>query len=396
MQMRPLNYHIAGIQAVIGDIISMQEWAERAQIPNRKGAGILSGETIERILGIRSKSWDFPLFSDQSLVARVAASALESAAMRPQEIDAVLLVTCTPYQVLLDQDAFYLLRSLGIPDQVVPMQLSAGCAGLARAMAMASQISARNVLIVTYNLASLMAHDEETPVADLYRENIKHPLGSMLWTSPAIFSDAAAALVLRQSTEHAGHVLYTRDSQSFGDESGFEDPLIHVLAGGARCPATSKAAAALAPYGMSGEQVKRYYTTGMMLNHEALNRLRPGYLEEVKRIYTHQASPALIADFVKLACFPIDKTPSNAQELGNLVTPCTIKLLHDDLLAGRVNERDELCFSVVGAGPERGTFLIRVGPVAATPFEAEPPVLLPQIQSQASSARRDPAQQQRG
>ena len=48
---------------------------------------------------------------------------------------------------------------------------------------------------------------------------------------------------------------------------------------------------------------------GMMLNHKNLSHHRPDYLQETRRIYTHQASPRLV-------------------------------------------------FTVVGAGPERGAFIL--------------------------------------
>ncbi len=35
-------------------------------------------------------------------------------------------------------------------------------------------------------------------------------------------------------------------------------------------------------------------------------------------------------------------------------------MLHDDLAAGRLAENDTICVSVVGAGPERGAFLLPV------------------------------------
>jgi 3-oxoacyl-[acyl-carrier-protein] synthase-3 len=369
---RILHHRIDGAQATTGKVLSIEEWAQHARIPHRKREGVLSGAEIEHILGIRSKSWDPALFRDPTLVVEIAASALASAAMRPDEVDAAIVVTCTPYEVLLDQDSFRLLRMLGIPDHVVPIQCAAGCAGLARAMWIASQLDARNVLILAYNLPSLITEDEEGRLSSLYRTNTVHPMGEMLWTSPAIFSDAAAALVVRRTEAPTGIALYSRDSQRLGDEPGFTDPLIHVLGGGAKHPLTKAGGRELMSFGMAGEHVKRYYTAGMMRNHHSLNSARPGYVRAVKRIYTHQASPALIEDFTRRAELPSDKTPTNAARLGNLVTPCTIQLFHDDLLSGAAVEGDELCFSVVGAGPERGAFILPVGPIAAKPFARSP------------------------
>jgi 3-oxoacyl-[acyl-carrier-protein] synthase-3 len=359
--LKELNYEIQGISALIGKVISIDEWARRARIPNCKGPGILDGKTVERVLGIQAKSWDPELFQDLQPVVAVARTALESARLRPEEVEAAIVVTCTPYQLMLDQDTFNLCRALRLPDSVVPLQLGAGCAGLARAMAAAAMLDVDNVLIVTYSIPSQLAGDFQGGVNELYRHNDAHPFGSRLWASPGIFSDGAAAVVLRRRPDAQGVVLYSRDALAFGDEPGFEDPLIHVPGGGARHPPGTPKAAELCCFGMNGEQVKRYYTKGMMLNHKALREARPSYVQDAERIYTHQASPALVDEFTRLAELPAGKAPTNARELGNLVSPCTAKMLHDDVLTGRVRNGQTICISVVGAGPERGAFLLPLG-----------------------------------
>ena len=329
-------------------------------MPNRKGPGFLDGPVVERLLGIQSKSWDPELFGKIETIEGVAREALRSARLAASEIDTVLVVTCSPYETMLDQDAFRLMRMLGIPDHVPPVMLSAGCAGLARAAAVLSRMRATNALVITYSLASCVTGDGKGGVGEHYLQNSTHPLGSMLWASPGIFSDAAAALVFQHDPAASGLVIYSRDSQSFGDEPGFVDPLIHYLGGGANHPPGTPGAAALSCYGMKSDAVKHYYTKGMLLNHHSLLAERPEYVNDVRRIYTHQARPALVESFVKLADLPVDKAPSNAHEYGNLVSPCTAKMLHDDVAAGRLKACDTICISVVGAGPERGALLMPV------------------------------------
>lgn len=363
---RTLAYRIDGLHSLIGKVLTIEQWADKLQVPNRKTEGTLSGTDISRILGIFGKSWEPDLFRDSATITQVARQALLSAQMSPAEVDAVLIVTCTPYEIMLDQDSFRLLREIGIPDHVVPIQLGAGCAGLARAIGIASQLQANNVLIVSYNVPSLLSESDAGAMVDLYRDNPDHPFRHILWTSPAIFSDAAAALVLRRTEKATGFSIYSRDSLRFGDGPGFLDPLIHYYGGGASRPLHQQGAVSSAVYAMAGDQVKRYYTDGMMLNHHNLEAACPDYLSKVKRIYTHQASPALIAEFMSRAHLPPNKAPTNAAQLGNLVTPCTMRLMHDDVLAGVVNEGEEVCFSVVGAGPERGAFVLPVGPIQTT------------------------------
>ena len=50
----------------------------------------------------------------------------------------------------------------------------------------------------------------------------------------------------------------------------------------------------------------------------------------------------------------------NVVKYGNLVSTSTIKLLDDDIAAGALPRGDEICISVVGSGPERGTFIVPV------------------------------------
>src|SRR5258708_38249198 len=90
----------------------------------------------------------------------------------------------------------------------------------------------------------------------------------------------------------------------------------------------------------------------MMLNHGALEAALPGYVDRVRRIYTHQASPALVEEFARLADLPSYKAPSNARQFGNLVSASTTKMLHDDLFRGEIADRDLVSASAVGAEPE--------------------------------------------
>lgn len=175
--LRPLEYAITGAAALIGKVIDIDEWARMAQIPNRKGPGVLDGAAVSRILNIHGKSWDPVLFRKIETVTAVAAAALDSAHLRAADVDAALVVTCSPYETMLDQDSFRILRALGVPDHVAPMQLSAGCAGLARAASVASILNAENILVLTYSTPSLVTGDGHGSINPNYLHNTLHPLG---------------------------------------------------------------------------------------------------------------------------------------------------------------------------------------------------------------------------
>ncbi|MFC5410095.1 3-oxoacyl-[acyl-carrier-protein] synthase III C-terminal domain-containing protein [Larkinella bovis] len=356
---RTVQLAIAGLSSYVADPTPIADWAESFQIPDRKDPSkFLDGPMVEKVLGVRSKSWAPEVFQNQEVVTQVAREALANAQVSARQVDAVLVVTCSPYQVLLDQDAFYFLKSLQIPDSVVPLQLGAGCAGMARAMQLATQLAAENILIVAYSLSSLYT---QTP---LYKQNPVHPLGRSLWMSSALFSDGASAVLLRKTGYRGGLAFYSRDSLAFGAEGGFDDPLIHYMGGGALNPPGQENSEELSCFGMAGDRVKEYYMKGMLLNHQTLLQNRPNYLTEVRKIYTHQASPVLTNGFLnhlmESCAIPRSKFGVNVETYGNLVATSTVKLLHDDMTSGAAQTGDEICISVVGAGPERGAFITRL------------------------------------
>jgi 3-oxoacyl-[acyl-carrier-protein] synthase-3 len=123
---------------------------------------------------------------------------------------------------------------------------------------------------------------------------------------------------------------------------------------------------------MNAPEIARYYSGGMMLNHQALEAARPGYLNDVHRVYTHQANPRLVEEFVEQTGLTAEQAPSNVRQLGNTVSPSTLALLHADQTNGSLAYGDRACFSVVGSGPERGAFITPIRIPALRQVESLP------------------------
>lgn len=355
MTYRSISYSIDSVATVLGANISADEWAKALKVADRKNPGRhLTGADVIRITGVERKSWDPALFSDFEPIARAAESALERANVLRSEIDAVVLVTSTPFYPQLSMDGFELLRRLRLPDHLPPIQLQAGCAAVARAMHVLGHMHAERALIIAYEVSSPYM------TSRVYYSNEAHPLKDHLWMSGALFGDGAGAMVLRRQPQPTGFSFYSRDSLAFGDAPGFEDPLIHYPGGGAMFPPGSEGAEELAAYGMNGPATRQYYLRGMMLNHATFQRVLPDYVANTKRIYMHQASPRLVDEVRSVMIHEkgvrAEQLPTHARQLGNIVAPATLKLLDDDWQRGDVARGDYVCFSVVGAGPERGGF----------------------------------------
>ncbi|MGW7513995.1 3-oxoacyl-[acyl-carrier-protein] synthase III C-terminal domain-containing protein [Streptomyces sp. NPDC054796] len=360
---QPFPYEIAGLATLVPEPVPIEEWAEKMKVPHRHRPGEhLTGEEMRNILGIRAKSWDPEVLGDIDGMVGLGGEALRSAGVAPSEVGAFIALPCTPYEVMLDQDAFKISRRLGLDDTLVPLQMTAGCAGLARAAAVASQLDVDAVLILTYSVPSVLAGSPEGHLNDLYRFNTRHPDSDTMWATAGTFSDSASALVLKRTRDDGtgtdtgtGTVLYSRDTDTFG-----ENPLVRHYAGGLNHPPGTASSEELSCFGLDGPALADFYARAMMLNHRDLSASLPGYEDTVARVYTHQASPALVESFRDAAGLDPDKAPSNAREFGNLITTATTKMLHDDLHTGRVANGDLVCLSVVGAGPERGALIARV------------------------------------
>ncbi len=352
--MLPHGFMIRATGSRVGQSLDLETFADWIRLPMRGDpTRFMDGATMKKLVGIRSKSWDLELFRDPETVAAVGRGVIEAAAWRASDIDLLVTVTCTPYGLRLDQDAFLFARALGLRDEVAVVHFSSGCGGMARVFEHLRGVSARRVLVLTYSAVSpLMTLPDGSP-NHLYRDNDVHPSGSVAWFSPALFSDGAAALALQRSDERQGLCSYSRGGDC-------EDPLVRFDGGGAQRPPGHPECEAYSVFTMSGDAVARFYLGGMRANHRALDEARPGWSEAVARIYTHQASPALVRGYLGSSGLPLDKVPVHVETMGNLVAPCTVVLLDDDLKAGRVRSGDEVCFSVVGAGPERGAAILRV------------------------------------
>ncbi len=360
---RKFPYSLVGAAALVAEPTPIEAWAAQARIPHRSLPNrTLTGAEITRIVGVESKSWSPDLFATLAPAVSTARQALASADISPHEIDVFIAVSSMPHQPMMDADAMDMAAALGLRSDVVPVGLSTGCAGLARAAALLASLDSRQALIITYNTPSRITGDGRGGVDTRYLHNDVHPYGRDLWASPTLFSDGAATLVFRRGTaaDSAGLVLYSRDRRSLDPGNNDDDPLVLHPGGAALKPLSSDEGWKNAAYGMNGPAVKAYYAHGMLLNHRTLTQHAPRYTEQVRRIYLHQANPRLVKAFIETTGLPAAKTPSHAHIYGNLITAGPPLMLHQDLLAGRVGRGDLIVVSLVGAGPERGALLVPV------------------------------------
>ncbi len=366
---KPLPLAVTGISSTIGEVIGIDEFAARLRFPDRRDRGrFLDGEFLRSRLGLDSKSWDRERFGSSATLASTARDAMESAGLRPSDIDCFLAVTCTPLATKLDQDLFALARDLSLPDRVSAWQIHAGCAGVARVLHLLADLPFNNSLVLFYNLASPLMTDESGRLNPLYGPEAAHPRAARLWFSAALFGDGAAALVLSR-TDEPGFSYYTRDAQASGLGPSFADPLIHHTGGGAAIAPGRRGGEAYQVYEIATEHTAVYYPRAMALNDEALEAGFPGARQRAHRYYVHQASAPVCRELYDQLRIAPGLRHVHADRYGNLSSPAIGVMLHEDLTSGAVGRGDWIILSAVGAGPERGACLLPLRVARIKPFE---------------------------
>jgi len=239
------------------------------------------------------------------LAIEAARALLAQTGTRPDEVEALVVVTQTPdYQ--LPHTAALVQRALGLPTRLASFDMSLGCSGFVYGLS---------------TLVSLMAHADMKRAllitADCYSK-VSDP--SDRATAP-LFSDAAAATLLTDTP------LYRPGKPLFGTDGAGAETLI-VKCGGSRAPADRSTLY------MDGRAIYSFALSKIPQHVEqclALNGLR---LEDVDRFVFHQANRFMLESLRDRMKLPAEKVVIDVADGGNTVGS-TIPIALEPLLAER-------------------------------------------------------------
>jgi 3-oxoacyl-[acyl-carrier-protein] synthase III len=328
-------------------------------------------ERIEQRTGIAERRylWDFDadagvaiapdpgahelLRGNVDMVEAALRRALDSAGLRPADLDGVYVVSSTPDEINFCRDAIEVHRRIGMRSDAFALLVDSGCGGavfmadMARKLILSEQ--ARTIAIVASTLASPFLH----------RETFTSPMPGNpkinAFLSFYMFGDGAGALILRGDD---GTRLGVEASTSATDHP---ELVIH-RAGGAQLP-PSRATRADNAWYVDGPTVARAYPEYMGKAVDALlNGHKAELLPQIDRFYLHQANKFVLLKFVAEAQLPAEKVPVNVHRYGNTSAASTLILFAEDLAQGRVRlgSGELVLFAAVGAGVHYGGQLVRV------------------------------------
>lgn len=328
-------------------------------------------ERIEEKTGIRERrySWDFDEVTGRAiapgpiedpgasvqLAEPALREALESAGMRPSELDGLIITSCTPDQVNFSHDAMVLHKRLGMRPDAFALRLDDGCGGAMFHLNMARELilSGQRKAIAIIGVNAFSTHLDR----EVYSGKLAHAgkaLGSFL--SFYLFGDGAGAIVLRANPGGSSGIL-----GSFAENEHLD--LVIRRSGGGMWPAHP---------GRSEVTDSAFYVDGQLVATSfgpILRRAIDGALAraevslgDIQRFYLHQSNKRVLEAFIQEAGIPADRTPMHMERYGNMVTAATPVLLADDLREGKValGSGELVLMAALGAGAQSAAHVIRL------------------------------------
>jgi len=293
-------------------------------------------EWIVSRTGIRERRIAADDETTTTLAVHAARDALAVAGIDANELDLVIVGTCSP-DYPLPATGVLVATELGAT-RAAGFDLQAACSGFLYALATGSSFIRsgmyRNVMVIGVEVLSRFINwqDRNTCV---------------------LFGDGAGAILLQASDQPGGLV----GSDLFSDGTGCEG--IIVPAGGSKMPASAETVAAgQHTIHMLGREVFKYATR--QLADSAIGALRDAGIgvDDVDQFVFHQANLRIIENVEKALHIPEEKVFVNIEKYGNTSAASVPMALVEAVAAGRVKPGDRVLMVAFGAGYTAGAAVV--------------------------------------
>lgn len=328
MQQMVRNVRIIGTGSYAPETVYTNEYIETIAPTNAKW--------VEENLGIKERHIAAPNQATSDLAAEAALKAIESAGLKPEDIDLIIVATSTPDRLApstaaIVQDKIQAYNS-------VAFDLAAVCSGFLFSMSTAAQYIATGV----YNHALVIGADTFSKIIDWNRRDC------------VFFGDGAGAAVLTHSDSDKGFLAFRLYTDGRGKWN------FTIPGGGSEYPMSHENVDAGHRYfQMVGHEV---YETGVKVLPKAINQVLADTgisIDEVDYLIPHQPSIRILRDTADIIGLPFEKVMTNMDRYAN-TSGGTIPILLDEVnRAGKLKPGSLVLFAAVGSGWTYGASLIR-------------------------------------
>ena len=296
-----------------------------------------SDEWIFSRTGIRERRLAAPEEATSDMAIAAARQALEAAAMEPEDLDAVLMATCTPDH-LFPATACLVQAAIGATNAMA-CDVEAACSGFLFALSWgASAVAtgiARNVMVIGAEALSRFTD---------YTDR----------RSCILFGDGAGAAILRPSQE-GGEVLY----MEMGSDGSWPDILL-VRAGGSRVPPSRETVEQRQHYmHLQGRDVFRLAVGKLTELIQKLPERAGVALEDIKMVIPHQSNVRIIKSAFERTGLDLAKAYMNIDRVGNTSAASIPLAMTEAVAKGELERGDLVLFLAFGGGITWASVLAR-------------------------------------
>jgi 3-oxoacyl-[acyl-carrier-protein] synthase-3 len=297
-----------------------------------------SDEWITSRTGIKERRVVGPEDSTTSLSAAAARQALDRAGLQPEEIDFIVVATCTPDQFLVSQ-ACLVQAELG--GNAGAFDVGAACSGFVYALSTATQFIQTGL----YDRVLVIGADTLTRFVD-YTDR----------STCILFGDGAGAVVLEATDEPRGLLSTVLGADGAGHKH------LYVPGWGALVPESAGLFPEYRPYlKMNGNEVFRFAVR--VMGDAAVEAVEQAGLtfDQVDMLIPHQANSRIIDAAARRLDLPREKVWVNLDRYGNTSAASIPIALNEAAESGCLHEGDNVVFVAFGGGLAWAAGVVRWG-----------------------------------
>jgi 3-oxoacyl-[acyl-carrier-protein] synthase-3 len=270
------------------------------------------------------------------LATKAAQRALKMAGVTPEQVDLLIVATITP-DMPFPSTSCFVQQKLGAR-RAAAFDLEAACSGFIYGIEIAQQF----IMSRTYDTVLVIGAEKLSTIVDWQDRN-----------TCVLFGDGAGAVVM-QNRPHS-HGLLTAVMGADGTKA----ELLHMPAGGSRCPASKESVDARLHYlRMDGKETFKNAVQAMLTAaQEALRRCELK-ISQIKCVIPHQANRRIIDAVGDRLGATADQLFVNLDRYGNTSAASVGIALDEAVSSGRISRGDLILLVVFGAGLTWGAAVI--------------------------------------
>lgn len=320
-------------------IIGLGKYLPENRLTNKDLEKIVdtTDEWITERTGIKERRIARDDEATSDMAVNAAKKALESAKLKPKDIDLIIVATITP-DMFFPSTACVVQNKLGI-NNIPAFDISVACSGFIYGIAIANQFVKSGI----YRHVLLIAAEKMSSVTD-WKDR----------STCVLMGDGAGAAVLSEVKENGILSVYLGADGSKGD-------LLKMPAGGSRLPASvSTVEGRLHFLKMQGNELFRHAVK--IMAEAALKATEPLGLkgDDINLVIPHQANVRILNAVAKrMGINPEEKLYLNIYKYGNMSAASSAVALAEAVEEGRVKKGDTILLDAFGAGLTWGAIVIK-------------------------------------